>query len=449
MSLIEFVNEVFFALVEGVIILLLYLYLLDKKEFIKLNKFKTVIYILLFTVFSYYATRYLIPGLHTVFHIIFLISVLSYITQSNIYSSVVAVAVYSIFVTTIEIIVISVGASLFKVDFTSYSNTPILKLVFLVVSRVLQLGVIFLLYIKRIRIFRVNILRKEYSSIAFFLFHIVIITPLIIAASFIKVDQDKTLEYNIIIACIFILFVLFNIYDYRDRDKMLKINHKFILQEEYVKNIESVIDIVRREKHDFSNHLNTILALCTIKKPDALERIEEYIRKLTNNFQSSYRFYNSGSDYIDGLLAVKSNLAFENGINMVVNFDVPLNEADIEDSDLISIIGNIVDNAFEAIGEGDDLKRKEISIYTYTEQGKYYISIANSGVPIPERRINKIFENGFSTKPNSCKDRGYGLFITKQLVKRNSGKISVSSVECETEFLIELNVKDKDRVGIK
>ena len=48
----------------------------------------------------------------------------------------------------------------------------------------------------------------------------------------------------------------------------------------------------------------------------------------------------------------------------------------------------------------------------------------------------KIFENGFSTKSKNKLERGYGLYIVKQLVNKNKGSIEVNDNDNKTEFLI-------------
>lgn len=46
---------------------------------------------------------------------------------------------------------------------------------------------------------------------------------------------------------------------------------------------------------------------------------------------------------------------------------------------------------------------------------------------IPEHNKSNIFENKFTTKKDRTEEHGYGLYITKYLVEKNNGKISVRS----------------------
>jgi sensor histidine kinase regulating citrate/malate metabolism len=170
-------------------------------------------------------------------------------------------------------------------------------------------------------------------------------------------------------------------------------------------------------------------------------RIKEYLEKLVVTLKESYHFYNTGNDYIDGLLAVKSNFAYENNINLEVDFEAPLTYISINDNDLISIISNIIDNAFEAVCKKSIKEGRVVSVCGYVEDEIYHLSISNNGNMIPKENLNKIFENGFSTKKNNIGDHGLGLYIVRQLVSKNDGKITVSSNEEETEFLVKFKVR--------
>jgi sensor histidine kinase regulating citrate/malate metabolism len=178
-----------------------------------------------------------------------------------------------------------------------------------------------------------------------------------------------------------------------------------------------------------------------LNKEDSVERIRSYLDKLVHNLHSSYHYYNTGDEYLDGLLAVKSNFAFTHNIHLDVDFEEPINNLAVDSYDLISIISNIIDNGFEAILSQKDNIDKVMSICSYVEDDLFQISIANNGPPIPTGCIDKIFENGFSTKSENKEDHGLGLFITKKLVTKNKGNIMVSSSDIETQFLITFKIE--------
>jgi len=103
---------------------------------------------------------------------------------------------------------------------------------------------------------------------------------------------------------------------------------------------------------------------------------------------------------------------------------------------LEEIFVNILVNACHAMGDrGGDIELK-----AYQPNGKVILEISDNGPGIPKKNQQRIFEPFFSTKAD--KGTGLGLYITKQLVERNGGKIKVKSkVGQGSVFTLEFETK--------
>ncbi|MCS6988104.1 MAG: ATP-binding protein [Chloroherpetonaceae bacterium] len=100
---------------------------------------------------------------------------------------------------------------------------------------------------------------------------------------------------------------------------------------------------------------------------------------------------------------------------------------------------NVITNAAQAIETYG-----KITIVTWTENGSAKISIADTGVGIPEANLKKIFEPFFTTKPVG-QGTGLGLSIVYKIIERHNGKIEVKSKVGEgTEVIITLPLKQKE-----
>ncbi len=99
---------------------------------------------------------------------------------------------------------------------------------------------------------------------------------------------------------------------------------------------------------------------------------------------------------------------------------------------LEEIFFNLIVNACQAMGEsGGDLHLK-----AYQPNGKVLVEISDTGPGIPKEIERRLFEPFHTTKAE--KGSGLGLYITKQLVERNGGKISVKSkAGTGTKFMME------------
>ena len=103
--------------------------------------------------------------------------------------------------------------------------------------------------------------------------------------------------------------------------------------------------------------------------------------------------------------------------------------------DLITIIGNLTENAMDSLNEKNELP-KELTVGIFTKPHAMIITVDDTGNGISEENREKIFENGFSTKGDG---RGTGLHLIKQLIEKHNGTISVESEEgVGTSFTVTL-----------
>ena len=104
---------------------------------------------------------------------------------------------------------------------------------------------------------------------------------------------------------------------------------------------------------------------------------------------------------------------------------------------LDQVFGNIILNAVQAMPQGGRLMIKSET----REPGWVAVSIADTGVGIPEKDIENIFEPLFSSK---AKGIGLGMAISKTFVESHGGSIEVQSKPGKgTTFTVKLPVMEK------
>lgn len=437
----KFISKIVTSALEAVPILLMYLKVLQKEYYLKEHKGKTELYILMYSIFSPWAIISIPNGGHTLAIIIFSIMVLAILTSTALKYSAIAMLVSFIYIVTIE-----VGCVAIFSIFAGTNSIPLLDnigidIVFALVLNLIRVSILAFIYKAKINFIKLPLKDEEDNITSYWIFGMFIMLISLISVNNIVSNKGNIVIYQVLLFLLLLFFLVIGIIDYRKRLELNKIKGKFELKEEYVNNLETIIDLIRKEKHDFANHINTIYAMCILDKPDTLERIKNYLKRTTNNLESSYKFFDTGNDYIDGLIAMKSNFAFENDIYLDVDFEISLDVIMVDDYDLVGIISNILDNAFQALNSKKHEGKKIVSVYGYIEEGKYYLCIANNGSMIPQNKIDKIFNKGFTTKKDDKKDHGFGLFIVNNLMKKNGGKVIVSSSSQETEFLLEFKLK--------
>lgn len=106
---------------------------------------------------------------------------------------------------------------------------------------------------------------------------------------------------------------------------------------------------------------------------------------------------------------------------------------------LNQVFMNLLLNAVQAIE-----KKGEITIKTWYESDKIYVSISDDGVGIPEDKINRIFEPFFTTKPVG-QGTGLGLSIAYDIIRKHRGNIDVRSKVGEgTTFTLRIPVTQSE-----
>jgi CitB family two-component system sensor histidine kinase MalK len=124
-----------------------------------------------------------------------------------------------------------------------------------------------------------------------------------------------------------------------------------------------------------------------------------------------------------GFLIGKQSFARESGASL--SFDcsnkLPLPVNPEITQELITIIGNLVNNAIEAIA---DSPVKKVDLKLDYAEDILTIEVKDTGMGMTKAMQNKILDKGFSTKGDN---RGFGLYLLAQAIERLEGDLIISS----------------------
>ena len=203
---------------------------------------------------------------------------------------------------------------------------------------------------------------------------------------------------------------------------------------EYTKLMEDLsgtrylVDSMRANNHDFTNKLHVILGLIQM---EMYNEVSSYIQNITmvqrENISKVMNAVNEPA--VAALLIGKIARASELNVSFVLREGCYYSSADMNlpSEMLITVIGNLLDNAFDAMNEnGDYQAQKELMFGIYSKPGAVLITVDDTGSGISKEDIAHIFENGYSTKGEG---RGTGLYQVKSMVENFGGKITVETQE--------------------
>lgn len=188
------------------------------------------------------------------------------------------------------------------------------------------------------------------------------------------------------------------------------------LQISHYDELEKMDAEISRFRHDYTNHLRSILSLIQMNE---YSQAEEYIEKLQKvKYSSATTMFYTGNKLADALLADKAAAL---GDNCRIEYSGIIPSA-IENIDLCVILSNALDNAVEACRE--ITSPCAISIFAGEQQGYFVMSIKN-----PTTCPNNFYDIPPTTKSEK-EHHGMGLYNIESTAKKNNGRMKV---KCENK----------------
>ena len=202
--------------------------------------------------------------------------------------------------------------------------------------------------------------------------------------------------------------------------------------------VKNYVEALRSQTHDFMNKLHVIMGMVRLKCYDELM---EYIARISSEQEEETDFVAQRikDPVLAGFWIGKLSRARELGVYLRLHPDSFVPNLDNIDftNDLVTLIGNLVDNAMEALQESP---RKQVQLSLTHSDSQLFIEVQDSGAGIPCDLQETIFEKGFSTKSNN---RGFGLALVKKVLERRNGLIKLDSNPVHgTNFTVTIPYKE-------
>lgn len=189
--------------------------------------------------------------------------------------------------------------------------------------------------------------------------------------------------------------------------------------------VKSLVAALRAQNHEHMNKMHSIAGLIQLNRTE--EALELMIDE-TSHEETIVQFLRDHIKHyaVSGLLLGKRARGTELGVNVTIEQKSYLTEvvAGFIPGDIVSIAGNLLDNAIEA---SVDEEKREVSCLIQGTEEFLFISVEDSGKGITKEKLEKIFERGYSSKAKE--GRGIGLVLVKEIVEANQGTIQISSSE--------------------
>jgi two-component system, CitB family, sensor kinase len=181
---------------------------------------------------------------------------------------------------------------------------------------------------------------------------------------------------------------------------------------------------LRAQEHEFNNRLHVLSGLLGLGEPDEAAR---YLAEISHDStaQAGDLRARISPPELAALLLAKVTIAAERDVRLTVSPDSHLDLPSVETRSLLTVLGNLIDNAVEAVTGGPE--PRAIGVHVSDAGAEVRMVVTDTGPGIPQEALSEIFVDGYSTKSaRGGMRRGLGLALVYRLVHRAGGSIEVT-----------------------
>lgn len=192
--------------------------------------------------------------------------------------------------------------------------------------------------------------------------------------------------------------------------------------------VRGFAESLRSQAHEAANRLHTVVSLVE------LGRIEEAVKFATAELEIAQQLTDRvvgavAEPVLAALLLGKLAEANERGVDLVLEEDAAVDDALIGEQaitprDVVTVLGNLIDNAVEAAVQGGR-PRPQVRVDLRGEGGELFMRVSDNGAGVPD--TDMVFRRGWSTK--SAPGHGLGLALVGQVVRRYRGSVDVRNAD--------------------
>jgi sensor histidine kinase regulating citrate/malate metabolism len=205
--------------------------------------------------------------------------------------------------------------------------------------------------------------------------------------------------------------------------------------------VRAFAESLRAQAHEAANRLHTTVSLVEMGR--AQEAVDFATAELASAQRLTDRVVDAvGEPVLAALLLGKAATAHERGVLLEIDPSSAVGNTGIPGGDLVTIVGNLVDNAIDAALTGEP--PREVQVALWAAEGRLEIRVEDTGPGLTEEDLAHAYERGWTTKEATAAPRGLGrglgLALVAQAVRRHGGTLS-----CRTgpgaEFRVTLPVR--------
>lgn len=241
----------------------------------------------------------------------------------------------------------------------------------------------------------------------------------------------ESYKHVIILVC-FAASIIFNVFI---AGRMVRVSEKEALlaaRAAMAEGFASLTEAMQAQNRDFLRHVEEISRLV---EADRLEELSLYLERMAGKIAAFNDVLKIDNPVVGALLKAKATEADVRRIRLEVDVSTSLAGLDARALDLTRIIGNLIDNAFDAALSSEESERI-VTVEIRRAGPLLRIEVGNRGPAIDAETAARLFEPGYTTKGEG--HSGLGLHIAKTLTESLGGTVEALPEENGTRFAVTL-----------
>jgi len=240
-------------------------------------------------------------------------------------------------------------------------------------------------------------------------------------------EVNRYIEISILLLALLIV-AWGAVLDIREAFNAQKTSEQARMLEEAYSQLEDLNGTLRRQRHDFMNHLQVVFSLMEMGEyPDAMQ----YVENVYGDIQRTGSVLKTSIPAVNALIAAKRDDCEEHGIRFTTEIASAWQDLPVAGWEMCRVMGNRIDNARDALMSVKDHPSPAIAVSIEETPAAFNFSVSNNGPAIPREIMDSIFEMGFTTKEEG---HGSGLSIVVEIMESYRGTVSVESNDSLTTF---------------
>ncbi|MEV6306589.1 sensor histidine kinase [Actinoplanes sp. NPDC051861] len=187
--------------------------------------------------------------------------------------------------------------------------------------------------------------------------------------------------------------------------------------------VRGLTEALRAQAHEAANRLHTVLTMVELGRTDEALRLGTaelaLAQQLTDQVVGALQ-----EPALAALLLGKSAQASERGVELTVEPDSRIEGEPLPGRDLLTVVGNLVDNALEAVG-GIEAPRR-VRVLVRHADGEIVVRVSDNGPGLRPDQAADAFRRGWSSKGQG---RGVGLSLVRQVSERYGGNCTIEQAD--------------------